>query len=301
MPAWDEVLQEVSGSPNIYDLTRRKYISKLSEYTGRHTIIYYSAFLQKPQLVRHGVDYSINDGDKTGFMTVINNLKKDKGKKGLDLFLHTPGGSISATESIVSYLKSIFGNDIRAIVPQMAMSAGTMIACACKSIVLGKHSDLGPIDPQFNSIPAHGIIEEFEKIKQEVSKDPKSIIVWREILSRYSPTLIGECEKAISWAKEMVKSWLMENMFLNESNSEGLVDNIINELSDHTKTLSHSRHLGLVQLKQIGLKVEELEQDQKLQDLVLSVHHSAIISMTNTHSVKIIENEIGKSFIQISN
>ena len=42
--------------------------------------------------------------------------------KGLDLILHTQGGSISATQSIVNYLHKMFGKntatpDIRAVVP----------------------------------------------------------------------------------------------------------------------------------------------------------------------------------------
>lgn len=146
MPTWDEILKEIGSSSSIIDVTRRKYIRQLSEYTGRNTIVYYSGWLQKPVLAQQGVDFSINDNDKNGFMAVINKLDRSK---GLDLVLHTPGGNVSSTESIVNYLKSIFGNDIRAIIPQIAMSAGTMIACACKSIVMGKQSNLGPIDPQF--------------------------------------------------------------------------------------------------------------------------------------------------------
>ncbi len=63
------------------------------------------------------------------------------------MILHTPGGDIAATESIVDYLYCMFDKDIRVIVPQISMSAGTMIALASKEIVMGKHSNLGPIDP----------------------------------------------------------------------------------------------------------------------------------------------------------
>ena len=102
MPTWDEILKEVGGTPNTFDLIRRKYIKELSGKTGRNTIIYYSAFLQKTSLTQQGVDFGINDNDKNGFMTVVNKLDRSK---GLDLILHTPGGNISATESIVFYLK----------------------------------------------------------------------------------------------------------------------------------------------------------------------------------------------------
>ncbi len=53
----------------------------------------------------------------------------------LDLILHSPGGSPEAAEAIVSYLRSRFSS-IRVIVPQLAMSAATMIACAADQIVL---------------------------------------------------------------------------------------------------------------------------------------------------------------------
>ena len=67
--------------------------------------------------------------------------------KGLDLVLHTPGDSPAAAEAIVNNLRAKFGKDIRVIVPQLAMSAGTMIACSAKQIIMGKQSSLGPIDP----------------------------------------------------------------------------------------------------------------------------------------------------------
>ncbi len=80
-----------------------------------------------------------------GLMTAVNKLDKSK---GLDLILHTPGGEINATEQIVFYLRKVFKNDIRAIVPQLAMSAGTMIALSTKEIWMGLYSNLGPIDPK---------------------------------------------------------------------------------------------------------------------------------------------------------
>ena len=92
--------------------------------------------------------------------------------KGLDLILHTPGGSIYATMQIVNYLQSRFQNDIRAIIPQIAMSAGTMISLACKSIVMGDQSCLGPIDPQYLGTPAGAIIEEFEGAREDIIKNP---------------------------------------------------------------------------------------------------------------------------------
>lgn len=99
----------------MYDVVRRRYLAKLHEITNRNVIIYYSGWLQK----QGGAGVDINDEDKNGLMTVVHKLDK---RLGLDLALHTPGGDIAATEALVDYLRSVFGNDIRAIVPQLAMS-----------------------------------------------------------------------------------------------------------------------------------------------------------------------------------
>src|SRR5437870_9673496 len=104
----------------------------------------------------------ITDEDMEGFMEALTPLPASD---GLDLVLHSPGGSAEATEALVSYLRSKF-SDIRVIVPQAAMSAATMLACAANLVVMGKHSSLGPIDPQMflntplgqKAVPAQAIL-----------------------------------------------------------------------------------------------------------------------------------------------
>lgn len=110
MPSWHDILQELGQRGSTHDVVRREYLRRLHEHTGRNVIIYYSAWLQKPGL--GGTE--VNDADKNGFMTVIHKLDRSK---GLDLILHTPGGETAATESLVDYLRAMFGTDMRAIVP----------------------------------------------------------------------------------------------------------------------------------------------------------------------------------------
>lgn len=140
MPDWNEILKEVRSAGSPQDSVRRRYLGLLQQATGRNIIAYYSGWLQK----RDAPGLDINDEDKNGFMTAIHGMDRSL---GLDLLLHTPGGETAATESLVDYLRAMFGTDIRAIVPQLAMSGGTMIACACREVIMGKQSSLGPIDP----------------------------------------------------------------------------------------------------------------------------------------------------------
>jgi hypothetical protein len=291
MPSFHDLLQVTKVRGSVYDIIRREWLAKLAEFTGRNVIIYYSGWLQKPG----GPVMQVVDADKNGFMAVIRGLDRTK---GLDLVLHTPGGETAATESIVDYLHEMFGTDIRAIVPQLAMSAGTMIACAAKEIVMGKQSSLGPIDPQFGGIPAHGIVEEFRRAYEEIKADAAKVPVWQPIIAKYHPTLIGECEKAIQWSTEMVREWLERGMFAGEADSQQKIDAIIVELADHALTKSHARHLSAGRCRSIGLKIARLEDSQEFQDLVLSVHHACMLTLGSTPAAKIIENQNGVAFIQ---
>lgn len=291
MPNWNQLLDELKETGSAHDVVRRKYLRRLEESTGRNVIAYYSGWLQKPGLR----DNHINDADKNGFMTVIHQLDRSK---GLDLLLHTPGGDIAATESIVDYLRSMFETNVRAIIPQLAMSAGTMIACSCKEIVMGKQSNLGPIDPQLGGIAAHGILEEIDRAFEEIKEDPTRAIIWQPILQKYHPTLVGECEKAITWSESLVKGWLTSGMFVSEESPEGKVDRIIKELGDHAVNLNHARHISADKCEEIGLKISRMEDDPNLQDLILSVHHACIHTLSSTNAFKIIENQTGSAFIQ---
>ena len=170
MPNWSDILQQIQTvqlqhqqasaqhqfhANNAITSVRHAYLKKLHERTSRNIIAYYSGFLSKRVA---GVE--INDEDKNGFMMAVHRMDR---AKGLDLIIHTPGGGITSTQSIVDYLHRMFRKekhsvpDIRAIVPQISMSAGTMLACSCKEIWMGKHSNLGPIDPQINGAPAYGV------------------------------------------------------------------------------------------------------------------------------------------------
>lgn len=288
---WADLQKEINALGSPQDILRRKYVSLLSDYTKRNVICYYSGWLQKPEI---GGIAAVNDNDKNGLMTTINGLDISK---GLDLILHTPGGDTAATESIVDYLWQKFNGDIRCFVPQMAMSAGTMIACSCKEIWMGKHSSLGPVDPQFNGIAAHGVLEEFNKAYKEIINDPRTIPVWQPVIAKYHPAFIGECEKAVNWSTSLVREWLLRNMINSNPDKDNVVDKIITELVDHSVSLAHNRHLSNAKCKDMGLVIKDLESDQKLQDIVLSIHHAYCHTLNSTSAIKIIENNLEVAYI----
>jgi ATP-dependent protease ClpP protease subunit len=187
-------------------------------------------------------------------MAVIENLDESK---GLDLILHTPGGSIDATESIIDYLHSVFGDDIRAIMPQIAMSGGTMIACSCKEILMGKYSSLGPVNPQIAYFSAKNIIKEFQIAKNETSKNPELIPFWTILLDKYPENILIECETAIEWSEYILEKSLKSSMF--KENNQEQIDKIKSALITGDATKDHSQNLSAERCEKIGLKINILK------------------------------------------
>lgn len=294
MPNWREVLQEIAETRSPLDVVRHRYLRSLADIRKRNVIAYYSGWLQKSPTNRS----AITDDDKNGFMAVINGLDRSK---GLDLLLHTPGGDMTATESIIDYLHTMFNGDVVAIVPQIAMSAGTMIACACKEIIMGKQSNLGPIDPQLSGIPAHGVIQEFADAIESVRNDPHSLPVWQTIIGKYHPSFLGECRRAIELANEIVRTRLVSVMFAGDIEAESKADSIVEALNDHEKTKVHSRHINIDSADKLGLKIFRLEQDNDLQDAVLTVHHCYMHTFGHSNAIKIVENQRGNALVSTVN
>ena len=286
MPSWNQVLQELETSDlkNPLDAIRHSYVKKLADYRGRNVIAYYSGFLQHPGLAAASID----DNDKNGLMAAIHELDRTK---GLDLLLHTPGGDLCATESIIDYLYRMFEGNIHAFVPQIAMSAGTMIACSTKKIYMGKQSNLGPIDPQIGGVPAYAVVKEFQDAITAVTENPASIPIWQTLIGKYHPTYVGLCQNAIKMADEMVTRSLERTMFGAQQNAKHDAKSIVDFLNEHENSKMHARHINIDEAKNCGLVIEDLEADSCLQDLVLTVHHCFMHTFSNSRAIKIIENQ----------
>lgn len=293
MASWIELFNETNNSANPIEFLnskRYRYLQEISRITGRNVITYYSSWLTKPSVANQG----IADVDKNAFMQAI--YKMDK-SKGLDLILHTPGGDIAAAESIVDYLHLIFGDNIRAIIPQMAMSAGTMIAISCPTIIMGKESSLGPVDPQYNGLSCQEAVDEFNQAVQEVTSNPRSLGLWQVRISKYTPTFLVSCNNALEWSKSYTEKWLTHNYKPDEVDTKKM----LNFFVEHSESKSHARHFSIDQCKEIGLNVFNLEDNSALQDAVLSLHHLYMIFFDKSTAFKAVENQIGARYVRVHN
>lgn len=271
---------------------RNERMRDLCSVTNRNLICYVSAWLQSSN---SNPEFQINDNDMNGLMNAVSGMHDRN--NGVDILLHTPGGIVTATESIVSYLRKLFDGDIRVIVPHMAMSAGTMIACASKEIIMGKESSLGPIDPQYRNVPAQGVLKEFERAIKEIVDEPNKSLIWREIIQQYRPTFVGECDNVVNMSHDLVEGWLSDCMFKGVKNKKCIVSKILDELASHDASKVHDRHYDFERCKELGLNVVALEDSQELQDKVLSLYHCYLLSIYRLPVLKFIESQNGQTFV----
>lgn len=301
MASWSELLEDFQernrvSSPEWIKEKLTEQLRKISKLRGDTAVIFYaSAFLQKAHPV-----VSITSEDMNGFMNALygNKLRK------LTLILHTPGGDLNAVESIVEYLRSKF-EYIEVVVPYLAMSGGAMISLASDLLILGRQSQLGPIDPQIfvgnTTHSARAIQEAFEKAKEEIEDDVKLAHLWAPILQNMGPALIVEAEKALSYSEDLVKNWLDKNMFKNEE--EKIVKDIAkyfnaSKTDGHDPVHVHGQRIGIEKLKELQIKVNLLEDNQDLQNAVLTAYHLMTITFENTPTTKLISNNNGKMWIK---
>jgi len=285
-----------------YDRIRRKYSAALAAYSGRPVIVYASGWLEfrpvpDPRMLQ------VSTGDLMGFMEAVHGL--DRGP--LDLMLHSPGGDADAAKAIMSYLRDSGFEPIRAIVPISAMSAATMMALSCDEILMGRHSQLGPVDPQFTlttpdgprTAPAQAILDQFEAAKTECASNPAALAAWLPILRSYLPGLLNQCQTAQEAAEETVTAAMTKYMFkdIDPDEAKAKAGEIAAWFNDHKMHRSHGRPLRFDDLSARGVRVSLLEADGALQDHVLSAWHGVELSLSGVNVNKLIENHLGKAWI----
>jgi hypothetical protein len=219
----------------------------------------------------------------------------------LDLILHSPGGTVEASEQIVTYLRRRFDH-IRLIVPGCALSSATLLACAADRIVLAEHATLGPIDPivdwsyqgSYHSTSAQTIINEFSIAQSNINNKRNNPVLWIDKLKRYPPGLLATCKAQIQLSRELAQRWLERYMFAGEEGTPEKAEMISAWLADSRQFVSSLRPLMYDQAAGKGLKVELLEEDEALADNVMAVFIAATVKFRTSGCVKLIVDRLGR-------
>ncbi len=131
------------------------------------------------------------------------------------------------------------------------MFAVTMMASSCDDILMGYHSQLGHIDPQFTlmapdgprSALAQAILDQFKRAKEECATSSQALAAWLPILCSCSPGLLSQCLIAQEAAEEIVVITMKMHMFkdLEELDAESRAKEIVGWFDSHKNHRSNGK------------------------------------------------------------
>ncbi len=201
-------------------------------------------------------------------------------RKTLAVVLDTPGGVVEVVERMVDTIRHHY-NDVSFVIPDRAMSAGTVFALSGDTIFMDYFSTLGPIDPQLQKggklIPALAYLVQYERL---VEKSAKNQLTTAELalLQKLDLGELQQFEEARELSIDLLKKWLVKYKFkdwketettkqpVTETLKQQRAKQIAEVLCDHRRWHSHGRGIPMKELcgEEVKLKIDDFGKDSKL-------------------------------------
>lgn len=207
-------------------------------------------------------------------------------KKAIELFqerkprivviLDTPGGIVEVVERIVHIIRHHY-HEVYFLIPDRAMSAGTVFAMAGDRIFMGYFSCLGPIDPQIvkngELVPALSYLNQYQRLYEKAETGQLNMADIT-LLNKLDLGELYRFEQARELSHELLIKWLSNYKFKDWSDSstgkpvsnekkKKRAEKIAETLSNNEYWHSHGRMISRDTLtspeEEIRLKIENIE------------------------------------------
>jgi hypothetical protein len=181
----------------------KDYIQNLENELKADFLVYFGPIVQ-------GVDSEIRDAIE---------LLKTKRKK-LVVILETEGGYVEIVERIVNVFRRHY-RSVEFIVPNFAMSAGTVLVMSGDAIYMNYFSILGPIDPQVQTqrggmfIPALGYLDKYKELIDKSRKGELTAAELHFLIEKFDPAMLHKYEQERNLSITLLKKWLARYKFKN--------------------------------------------------------------------------------------
>ncbi|MDI6776318.1 MAG: hypothetical protein QMD03_03610 [Syntrophales bacterium] len=205
-------------------------------------------------------------------------LQKIGKTKHLDVFLYTTGGATEVPWRIVSLIRE-FCDEFTAIIPFIALSAGTHIALGADQLLMSEISTLGPVDPTTrhallprdkNDQPIPVSVEDLKNCIKFISQQLKDqdeelkytptdmTNIVSKLFEHIEPLAIGAVERAYGLSRLVTRKVLETH--LDASKDKDKIDTIVNKIGG--EYFSHSFPITRRDVEQeLKLKVEKPSAD----------------------------------------
>ena len=194
-------------------------------------------------------------------------------KDSVAVILDTPGGVVEVVERMVTALRHVY-RDLTVLVPDRAMSAGTIFALSADRIMMEHLSSLGPIDPQIERdgklVPALSYLNQFERLNNKAQAGALTTAEYA-LVSKLDLGELYQFEQARELSIELLIKWLSSYKFKNWTRTESRQLEVTPEMKEERakeiaallnnpeRWHSHGRAIDMRTLQEeVGLKIDNL-------------------------------------------
>jgi len=199
--------------------------------------------------------------------------KLDHRHENIGIIIETNGGLVEVAERIVDTIRNHY-EEVYFLVPNKAMSAGTVLVMSGERIFMDYFSCLGPIDPQIlvegRYIPALSYLNQFERL---VKKSERGELTTAEfaLLHKFDLGELYQFEQARELSIELLEKWLSSYKFKNwevtTDKKESRANQIGKQLSNVKRWHTHGRGINMETLrKELGLKIDDFSSVKNLSE-----------------------------------
>ncbi len=248
-------------------------IVEIEKSWSRDCIVIYGPLLS-------GVDQMVRE--------VVEDIPNRNAAKQLVVLVNTDGGVVEVVERIVDTLRHFY-DDVAFVIPDRAMSAGTVLVMSGDSIFMDYFSRLGPIDPQLEkedgqTVPVVGYLIQYQRL---LDKSESGMLNDAELalLDRFDLAELLRFEEAKELSIDLLKKWLKKYKFKDWGETEtskkpvtkqmklDRAEAIATMLNDPQIWHSHGRAISRdVLMERVGLRIDRLEADPVRAESVALYH-----------------------------
>ena len=219
------------------------------------------------------------------FRDFVEQVRKASSREegAISVVLRTGGGSAETTERMGSVLRKHY-SQVYFVVPDVAMSAGTILCMSGDRIYMDYASSLGPIDPQVPTpdtgdyVPALGYLDKVQEITKKGQLAPADVVMLKSL----DLAKLALFEQARDLSVDLLKKWLVEYKFkdwtqhrtthpgapVTDFEKAERAEQIARELADHKKWRSHGRSLDIAKLTSLRIEIDDYSDNEEIRSAV---------------------------------
>lgn len=256
--------------------------AELDSRLGRVEEAFGTAAMTLHGSITSGIDLLIRE-------CIEHRAKRSPDQKALTVVLTTGGGYIEVTQRIVETIRHHYSH-VNFVIPDVAYSAGTVLAMSGDAIYMDYFSRMGPIDPQVENakgelIPALGYLERYEGLLRKADEGKITLAEVQLLIDGFNQAELYMYDQARELSISLLKKWLVEYKFkewsetetrkipVSPQDKEARAEEIARQLNETGRWHSHGHGISATVLEEeLKLRIDDFGETPRVKEAVHDYH-----------------------------